>query len=102
MREGLSTGDGAGWAGNSLSGPVFSGPDDCAELVNCFQGTGIAMFFRGRPEHFDAGGVRRDGTEIELRIGAKEAKVVRQAKQSAQAVTPGVANSGKLCSKWTR
>src|SRR5690606_33314123 len=34
MREGLSTGHGARWLGSGLSGPTFSGPDDCADLVN--------------------------------------------------------------------
>src|SRR6056297_3500486 len=65
MRVGLNTGMGAGRAKTGLSGPIFSGPDDCADLVNSFQATGIAMFFRVLPEHFDPGGARRDGTETE-------------------------------------
>jgi len=65
MRVGLSPGRCARWPQSGLSGPIFSGPHDCADLVNSLQASGIAMFFRGRPAHFDAGGVRRDGTEIE-------------------------------------
>ena len=34
MREGLSTGPCAGRHGSGLSGPIFSGPHDCADLVN--------------------------------------------------------------------
>jgi hypothetical protein len=33
MREGLSTGSDARWPESGLSGPIFSGPDDCADLV---------------------------------------------------------------------
>ncbi len=58
MRVGLSTDPDARWPGSGLSGPIFSGPNDCADLVNSFQATGIAMFFRAQPEHFDAGGIR--------------------------------------------
>ena len=36
MRVGLSTGPGAKGPGSGLSGPIFSGPDDCAGLVNFF------------------------------------------------------------------
>ena len=34
MRVGLSTGPGARRPGSGLSGPIFSGPHDCADLVN--------------------------------------------------------------------
>ena len=34
MRVGLSTGPGAKRPGSGLSGPIFSGPVDCARLVN--------------------------------------------------------------------
>lgn len=34
MREGLSTGSGTRWAGSGLYRAIFSGPDDCARLVN--------------------------------------------------------------------
>jgi hypothetical protein len=34
MQEGLSTGPCANWPGSGLSGPIFSGPHDCADLVN--------------------------------------------------------------------
>ncbi len=34
MRERLSTGLVAGMPESVLSGPIFSGPDDCADLVN--------------------------------------------------------------------
>ena len=34
---GLSTGAGAKRPESGLSGPIFSGPDDCADLVNSFQ-----------------------------------------------------------------
>jgi hypothetical protein len=33
MRGGLNTGLGAKRPGRVLSGPIFSGPDDCASLV---------------------------------------------------------------------
>src|SRR6056297_637223 len=35
MRVGLSTGRGTRRAEVGLSGPIFSGPHDCADLVNC-------------------------------------------------------------------
>jgi len=35
MREGLSTGPGARSPGSGLSGPIFSGPHDCVDLVKC-------------------------------------------------------------------
>jgi hypothetical protein len=71
MRLWLSTGPAVKRAGTGLSGPIFSGPHDCAILVNSLQASGIAMFFRGRPEHFDAGGARRDGPDVELMIAGK-------------------------------
>ena len=71
MRDGLSTGPCAGGHGSGLSGPILSGPHDCADLVNSFQGAGIATFFRGLPEHFDAGGVRHDGPDVEPMIVGK-------------------------------
>ena len=37
MRGGLSTGPGARRAGSGLSWPIFSGPHDCADLVNFCQ-----------------------------------------------------------------
>lgn len=39
MRDGLSTGVGARRPGSGLSGSIFSGPDDCADLVNFLQGS---------------------------------------------------------------
>ena len=45
MREGLSTGPGGKWPGSGLSGPIFSGPDDCVDLVNFLQATEIMTFF---------------------------------------------------------
>ena len=65
MREGLSTAPAAGPSGSGLSGGIFSGPDDCADLVNSFQRPETIEFFERAPEHFDASGVRRDGTDIE-------------------------------------
>jgi hypothetical protein len=47
MREGLSTAPCARRPGSGLSGPIFSGPDDCADLVNSFQPYEIAMIFWG-------------------------------------------------------
>ena len=41
MREGLSTDPGTRRSERGLSGPIFSGPDDCADLVNSSQGTVI-------------------------------------------------------------
>ena len=37
MREGLSTAPAAKRPGSGLSGPIFSGPHDCADLVNSLQ-----------------------------------------------------------------
>jgi len=37
MREGLLTGPRAEWHTRILSAPIFSGPDDCADLVNSLQ-----------------------------------------------------------------
>ena len=65
MREGLSTGPGAKRPGSGLSGPIFSGPDDCAISVNSLQDTVTKQILRAAPEHFDASGVCSDGTEIE-------------------------------------
>ena len=53
LRIRLSTGQSAKWPGSGLSGPIFSGSDDCSSLVNRFQASEIDIFFRGRPEHFD-------------------------------------------------
>ena len=61
----LSTGPGARRPGSGLSRSIFSGPHDCADLVNSLQAAGNATFFGGRPEHFDGSGVRRDGTLVE-------------------------------------
>ena len=47
MREGLNTGMGARSAESVLLEPVFSGPHDCADLVNSLQASDLAMFFRG-------------------------------------------------------
>jgi len=46
MREGLSTDPSARSPGNGLSGPIFSGAVDCADLVNSFQGPDPAKLFR--------------------------------------------------------
>jgi len=48
MRDGLSTGIGTKSPGSCLSGPIFSGPHDCVDLVKSFQAIGISKFFRGR------------------------------------------------------
>ena len=61
----LSTGPVAGWLESGLTGPIFSGPDDCASLVNCLQVYEIAIVFYLLAEHFDVSGVRRNGTQIE-------------------------------------
>jgi hypothetical protein len=45
MREGLFTGLGARRAESVLSGPIFSGPVDCAGLVNSLQGYDFSIFF---------------------------------------------------------
>ena len=65
MRVGLSTDPDGRWPCGGLSGPVFSGPHDCANLVNSLQDTDTELLFIRAAEHFDAGGARRDGTEIE-------------------------------------
>jgi len=43
MREGLSTGPAARRPGSGLSGPIFSGPHDCADLVNRLQASEKAV-----------------------------------------------------------
>jgi hypothetical protein len=43
MREGLSTAPCARRSGGGLSGPIFSGPHDCAYLVNSHQAVEIAL-----------------------------------------------------------
>jgi len=45
MREGLSTDIGAKRPESGLSGPIFSGPHDCVDLVNFLQATEIMTFF---------------------------------------------------------
>lgn len=46
MRPGLLTGTGTKRPGSVLSGPIFSEPVDCADLVNFSQATQNAMFSR--------------------------------------------------------
>ena len=58
---GLSTAPAAKRSESGLPGPIFSGPHDCADLVHSLQDIGIEMFFRRRPEHFDAGRVFEKG-----------------------------------------
>ena len=76
MRVGLNTGPGARRPGSGLSGPIFSGPADCTDLVNSFQATELAVFFPGLPEHFDAVGARRNGTDREP-VNAERASAER-------------------------
>jgi hypothetical protein len=45
MREGLSTGLDATRPESGLSGPIFSGPDDCAVKVNFVQVTESGKLF---------------------------------------------------------
>ncbi len=47
MREGLSTGPCARRPESVLSGPIFSGPHDCADLVNFLYGIEKGWFCRG-------------------------------------------------------
>lgn len=49
MREGLSTGPGAKMAQSVLSGPIFSGPHDCADLVKFLQVSDIDQLFSTGP-----------------------------------------------------
>jgi len=69
MRERLSTGLGAKRDESVLSGPIFSGPHDCADLVNSLQLSEISRFSDAPPEHFDVSGVREKGTRIEHSTG---------------------------------
>ncbi len=69
MRAGLSTGPGVSWRGSRLSGPVFSGPHDCADLVNFHQAVEIEFINHVSAEHFDFRDTFREGTEIELPPG---------------------------------
>jgi hypothetical protein len=61
MREGLSTGPRAKRSGCGLSGRIFSGPHDCAILVNSLQATEKKPFQKALPECFDRSRVRTDG-----------------------------------------
>ena len=58
MRVELSTGPGAKSPESGLSRPIFSGPDDCADLVNSWEASQNAYLFQAEAEHFDAGGIR--------------------------------------------
>ena len=49
MREGLLTGPRPKGRTRVLSGPIFSVPHDCADLVNSLQAFGVAMFFYTQP-----------------------------------------------------
>ena len=53
MPEGLSTDPGARRPGSGLSGPIFSGPHDCAGLVNSSQGIEFERVNLLPAEHFD-------------------------------------------------
>jgi hypothetical protein len=53
MREGLFTGSGGRGPGCGLSGPLFSGPDDCADLVNSSQDIEFERVNLLPAEHFD-------------------------------------------------
>jgi hypothetical protein len=53
MRVGLSTGPGTKRPGSGLSGPIFSGPDDCASLVNSSQDIEFTEVIFPPAEHFD-------------------------------------------------
>ncbi|MCC5961146.1 MAG: hypothetical protein JJU08_17585 [Rhodobacteraceae bacterium] len=58
MREDLSTVPAARRHGSGLSGSIFSGPDDCTDLVFSFQAHDNIEFFRDFRKNFDAGGAR--------------------------------------------
>ena len=66
MRQRLSTDLRARRPGSGLSGPIFSGPHDCADLVNSLQRAGNMVFSKSTPLRFDIGGTRRNRTTIEL------------------------------------
>ena len=65
MREGLSTGLDATETESGLSGPIFSGPHDCADLVNSSQDIEFAEVNLLPVEHFDFRDILQEGTEIE-------------------------------------
>ena len=65
MRVGLSTGMGVRRPGSGLSRPIFSGPHDCADLVNSLQDSENKKFSEERREHFGGSRVSRDGTALE-------------------------------------
>jgi hypothetical protein len=69
MREELSTDAGARWPESGLSGPIFSGPDDCADLVDYSQPIEIKTVNPFLSEHFDFRGALRKGAEIENHLG---------------------------------
>jgi hypothetical protein len=60
MREKLSTGTCAKRQESVLPGPIFSGPDDCADLVNSLQRSDREGIFRHQAEHFDGSRVWGD------------------------------------------
>ena len=65
MQEGLNTGPRARRPGSGLSGPIFSGPHDCADLVNSSQDIEFAEVNLLPVEHFDFRDILQEGTEIE-------------------------------------
>jgi len=73
MRVGLSTGLSAKMPGSGLLGPIFSGADDCAALVNLSEAIEIASVNLLPAEHFDFRVALRKGTEIEQYLGRRSA-----------------------------
>lgn len=65
MRDGLSAGLDARRPGSGLSGPIFSGPHDCAVLVNFLQAIEVDELNPHPAKHLDFRVARREGTEIE-------------------------------------
>ena len=59
MRVWLSTDVLARWPESGLSGPIFSGPDDCADLVNSLQASEKHRQCGYMAKHSDASGVRK-------------------------------------------
>ena len=94
MREGLFTAHVAKSPESGLSGPIFSGPDDCADLVQSLQVSDTELFFIRAAEHFDAGGVRRDGTEIERSLVRKYGATSQLPRRGTRQISAGRAGNG--------
>lgn len=92
MREGLSTELGTRRTESGLSGPIFSGPHDCAWLVNFHQVVEIVLDNHVSAEHFDFRGTfsRRNRNRTSASSGSNSIKL--DADRFAQDLAPVLAD----------